>query len=372
MSTGPRNSRRKRVRKFLAGLLFGTFLGLVSAEIGLRVSPGILSGGLADQVLSGYRASPGGIYYVVKDLPIRLCWPNYTDRLYASGYWWTHQTDARGFRNPPGVESDLLVLGDSQIYGHGVEEPETTCALLRRRFGRAAYNMARQGDCLHDSYILLRLFVDELRPRQVVLVVFYNDFRDSVTYKGRDMRAPELNWDYSSFRRLIDQPEARETRGSPLNRLLVFRLVVGLWLARDFQTAPHSGGISPVDPKPLKSEQILDAEDLNLAKSYYAEMLPHFAEACQRAGAKPYVVYLTWGMPTHSVFDAQAANFLSEVCSRQGIAFADTKGLITKEMLLPGDGHLAAQGHAALAQWLDALLADGQADVERKSPAGHP
>jgi hypothetical protein len=92
-----------------------------------------------------------------------------------NGLRWRHATDARGFRNPDGVPTQVLLLGDSMIYGHGVEEPATVAGVLRREHAIAAYDMSRQGSCLYDDYVLLRLWLERLRPRQVVLFVFVND-----------------------------------------------------------------------------------------------------------------------------------------------------------------------------------------------------
>jgi len=50
--------------------------------------------------------------------------------MYYNRYVWTHEADALGFRNRgPIVPADVLLLGDSFIYGHGVEYES---AFLRR------------------------------------------------------------------------------------------------------------------------------------------------------------------------------------------------------------------------------------------------
>src|SRR5215467_7764816 len=41
-------------------------------------------------------------------------------------YYWHHKTDAMGFRNPADrTQASIVLLGDSMVYGHGVEETST-------------------------------------------------------------------------------------------------------------------------------------------------------------------------------------------------------------------------------------------------------
>lgn len=354
MDSSPTKAGRSWRKKLLTGIAFGTLLALAVIEVALRLFPGLLSAGLADQVYSRYRVSPGGIYYAVRGYPLRFCWPGFRVAMYSHGYRWLHETDFRGFRNPPGVATELLLLGDSQIYGHGVEEPQTAAAVLRQRFGRGAYNMGRQGDCLRESYVLTRLFLSELKPRDVVVFVHFNDFEDLLQYKEGAITAPELEWDYQKFRRMMDDPAFSEVFGTQMDRLLTVRLAKGLYLAST-QPLPVPAPFLP-DRPPLSADAMMAPERFRLATEYYRQMLPKLADVCQEGGAQLHVVYLSCGLPDVAAFDRQAAGVIKEICDRDAIPFGDTEQLITVERILPGDGHLTAMGHEVLAEWLDGFL----------------
>ena len=46
-------------------------------------------------------------------------------RAYWQGHWWRHSANAAGFRGALVDQADAVFLGDSMIYGHGVEDEET-------------------------------------------------------------------------------------------------------------------------------------------------------------------------------------------------------------------------------------------------------
>ena len=67
-------------------------------------------------------------------------------RCHWNGYSWRHRTDAWGGRNPETwSEVDVALLGDSMIYGHGVEEEQTTAHFLRERLGVKVSNLGSHG-----------------------------------------------------------------------------------------------------------------------------------------------------------------------------------------------------------------------------------
>ena len=81
-------------------------------------------------------------------------------------------TDARGARvNAPGDQTpprvDLLTIGCSFTWGHGLENEETFTEGLRRRLGVTAANFAMGSYGTVHSLLLLRRHLD-LRPRVVV------------------------------------------------------------------------------------------------------------------------------------------------------------------------------------------------------------
>ena len=155
-----------------------TFVGLL-----LRVRPTLFGHQLGNYVYSRYGTGPGEIYFHEPALGMNLMWPGFATRAYYNGWFWEHRTDPLGFRNPPDREADVLLLGDSLIYGHGAELEEGVSEVLHDHYGWLTYNLAQQGDCLYQSYVKTRLFIDELAPRTVVYFAFLNDASDLEAYR---------------------------------------------------------------------------------------------------------------------------------------------------------------------------------------------
>ena len=149
-------------------------LSLVALLAGLTVLvqrvPGVLGYEFASGVWSRYNTRPDGIYYEDPVLRMNFMLPNYRTEMYYNGHTWTHQTDALGFRNPHTMtEADVILLGDSFIYGHGIEIEQTVGRALERLTPYSVVNLARQGDCaLQEAYLLTR-HIGRFRPRHVVM-----------------------------------------------------------------------------------------------------------------------------------------------------------------------------------------------------------
>ncbi|MDE0819727.1 MAG: hypothetical protein OSA95_01310, partial [Opitutales bacterium] len=91
---------------------------------------------------------------------------NFRTRMFYYGYKWFHATDSRGFRNQVSAgKPDVLLLGDSMIYGHGVDAESTISHHLEKLSGIRVYNMGQQGACMHEEYTFATEYVDELSPR---------------------------------------------------------------------------------------------------------------------------------------------------------------------------------------------------------------
>jgi hypothetical protein len=219
--TTPTRAGRDLARAALgtAGLVLGSLLACaLFLEVALRIAPELLGSRTANQIFSVYHAKPGGIYFHEPVTDLLYMRPDYQTHAWFNGYTWHHATDARGFRNPPGRPVDgALLLGDSLIYGHGVEEEDGVAAQLEKRHGRRVYNLSRQGDSLYPHYVMLRLHLEAFRPETVVLFVFHNDFHDLLAYRGVALlqEAPEITFgDYARIReQLADRPAEALTQG---------------------------------------------------------------------------------------------------------------------------------------------------------------
>src|SRR5262249_44873319 len=145
---------------------------LAALEVTLRWRPLLLGPAFANGALSRYTIRPGGIYYRDPRLRMNFMVPDFTTTMYYNGYVWHHQTDALGFRNQPlHVPADVVLLGDSIVYGHGVEFEQTIGYYLEQRSGLRVANLGRQGDCAFQEAYLLTEYLPVFKPR-VVTVVF--------------------------------------------------------------------------------------------------------------------------------------------------------------------------------------------------------
>ena len=95
------------------------------------------------------------------------------------------EINALGFRGPEfGAghrdRARVAILGDSYVFGHGVEEDETFAALLRQRWPHAEVgNFGVIGYSTDQELLLLRDTVLPLDPTLVVLCLYRNDVLDN-------------------------------------------------------------------------------------------------------------------------------------------------------------------------------------------------
>lgn len=348
---------RKRSRHLLAALA-SALLGLAALEVSLRILPLKRASSLANDVYTAYGSFPGGIYFTEPQTRMNFMVPGFETENFWNGYSWRHRTDELGFRNPPGLrDRSLLLLGDSLIYGHGVEEEWTVAHLLRTRYRLPAYNMARQGDCLYQQYILVRLYLDELKPRTVVLFGFFNDFRDLLFYRTAEEleQMPETRLDFAALRdrvaKLGRDPEYPFQRYA--YRLRTLRLLRGLARSLQGEWIPRAEAAAP-DPL---AAVVLEEDPFHKASRYYRRALADLHRRTTAAGAGLQVVLLDAGPvvgPAGERANERMEMLLLQASRETGFSFVTTRDVFTGcgDCLLPRDGHLSPQGHARLARFL--------------------
>lgn len=350
-----------------------TLLLLGVLELLLLLAPGLFGEQRLNEVFSRYDSRPGGIYVRERRAGLRFMWPDFSTENYWNGYRWRHSTDSRGFRNPPGTATDVLLLGDSLIYGHGVEESETVAAFLRSEYAVGAYNMGRQGAALFDEYIFLRTWLPELEPRNVVLFVFLNDFDDLEAYRTAEQIAtvPEIDQlDYAAIRRWAGELD-RRLPSAPrrwLWRRPSLRLLQSA--AKELRslalTTPAWAADSPGEPgaNPPFLAPLLDPERRARLETYYTRILGDLAERCRARDIDFSIVYLGGGSDPESYQPAQemAVNLLRRAAFASNIPVFDSRETFSGcvECFLPRDGHFTAAGHRRLARYVAATVLVGQ------------
>ncbi len=369
---------RRSLILFCLALLF---MGAI--EIGLRLFPNTLNPRMGNVVYSRYGEFPGGIYYREPHSGIRLMKRDHRDTLYFNGYRWEHQTDSFGFRNPVDVKSkDVLLLGGSLVYGHGVSAQDVVSERLRV-MGVDAYNMARQGDGLHSSYVLFRTFLEEFAPKRVVLFAFNNDLADLMEHPayaalGADNPPPELlEYDYRKVRQGIFSGDT--TQHSFGRRIRYHTLAFRFWRAmgkeieaRLAAPAPGANDTGAI-PAPPYLQPLLDPRALETGRNYYRHVLADMATRCAQRNIEFSIVHLHAYQPARSRAHMDAAaefvQLLQATCEPLDIPFHDTTTLFEgrSDCFLKVDGHFNAEGHRVLAEYLKREVFAGVTSKQREN-----
>ena len=156
-------------------------LGFV--EYYFRSFPHTLPLALGNHLASGYNDNLSGIYRYRADMKMLFMRPHYKRSMYFNGYYWHHQTDVLGFRNPEDREyAQVVLLGDSMIYGHGVKETSTVRHYLEMLTNQPVVNLGIQGGSIHQEYQILKKYGVNFKPKYVYLFFLFNDIYDLTVY----------------------------------------------------------------------------------------------------------------------------------------------------------------------------------------------
>ena len=171
----------KRFRLLIGVLLlssFGIAAALALVEGVFHLLPGLLPVEVQQQVQASPKTMGVSHPYIGN-----LQTPNREGVIWGSDFRATHHTDAHGFRNPsPWPEqADIVVVGDSLVFGYGVEDDQAWPALLAQAAPQLhLINLGLIGASPQQSLRVYETFGVPLRP-QLLLVGFFaaNDFWDA-------------------------------------------------------------------------------------------------------------------------------------------------------------------------------------------------
>lgn len=247
-----RPSARRAWLRRIVGLAMVGLMTCAAAELALRVPLVPLPNPLATYLFSCYeRINPSR--YVFAPLERLGLWfhrPDFEGRCYFNGHHWTHRSDAFGWRNPRTWKRvDVAILGDSMVYGHGVEERDTIAHRLRELTGLRVANLGITGGHPAEYLAVLRNFAIRLRPRVIVVFFFANDLSD--------LRATRSAAALAAF---ADHGAAPELRVFPRSRLLAdvptvampspwdASYLVRVWRFAALERASRTGSLSQALP----------------------------------------------------------------------------------------------------------------------------
>lgn len=187
-----RGRRRVLFSLHLIAALLSTCV--LSLEFVLHTMPDVLNGAMANAAYSGYHERAGGIYRLDRHLAFAIK-PSLEKDIYWNGHWWRHQANAGGYRGTLLTAADVVFVGDSMIYGHGVETSETVPARFEQLTGLRSANLGQQGTGAIQYMLLLRRHGIALKPRYVFVCWHNTDLQDVTRYYGED-----------SLSRFVDSP----------------------------------------------------------------------------------------------------------------------------------------------------------------------
>ena len=366
--------------RFLAALL-ALVLALIAAEAAIRLFPGLLNEKARHAAFSRYDTLPGGIFVVDGITGARYMRADFQTTAWSAGRSWSHRTDGRGFRNPPGIASpEVVLLGDSLIYGHGVEADQTVSHFLRTEHDVAAYDMSTQGRSPYEHYLSLRLWNEELRPHTALLFVYVNDVRDLVKL-GRTAWLPDPpEIDDFDHREIHPRFDTLIRQREPLVLRAVFssNLVRMVAKTRGWRPEPPPESVTPkrwrLPPGQLGASSsdvsvpaaVLDDSLFRPIEKYIDLLLGDLAARCAEHRTRLAIIHIVppveaaW--PARDRARAKLQRSLEGTCRLHGLELVDTADFFEgrTEWILPGDGHLNPSGHRALARFLAREVLDSE------------
>ncbi|MEM7145264.1 MAG: SGNH/GDSL hydrolase family protein [Verrucomicrobiota bacterium] len=259
--------------------------------------------------------------------------------------------DGSGFRAkgaevvPSEGAEEVFVLGDSFVWGWGVEEGEVVTDVLQDELGPGYVvgNFGVNAWGTAQAYLLLRRMVEEEErlPKRVYLMVFRNDFSDNLDSSKGARPFIEVG-DEGAV--LVNSPVERVFGGSvkALQRNS-YLLSVLSYLNNQMKMARRQKELEEKVIRGGKSGRVVGGE----AREAMAYVLGEMKAFCDGRGIAFSVVYI----PQIEDFvkdDAPYRAALMEICEGKGVPFVDLLEPMRDEgvgFYFPGDGHWNRAGH---------------------------
>ncbi len=345
-------------------------IGLISVFMGLGMVEGLAG------VLRSHAFPYLNIYVADETFGVRLAPETTTATRSREGRVTSVRTNALGFRGvdwtPAGtgrpVSGRVLLLGDSQVFGYGVEEKDAMASHLSERLGGHAevLNAGTPTWGPHEQVLALETLGPVYRPE--VVVFFANVANDWFEVKVPNVKRTTARDGWAAFQ-LQGQPERRWFPGRAwfMGRShLVFAV-------RELMA--HSAGPPPqqaVSAKRLLGDLPHLLRPDGRYRSRMTEPLMRARALCQQLGCRVIAAGLPMDIQVHASELAKYASdrldlrptdalldlFLGEA-RHHGVAAVDLRpGLLAASpgAFLPDDYHLSPKGHAAVAHALARVI----------------
>ncbi len=348
--------RNKKVYIFIGVLIsfLVFFFCLVGLEILLRTWPTMLLGNnFTNEIRSKYHGGDDGIYWYDSALRIKRMKPHYETTMYFNEYEWHHTTNADGFRIADDrTDADIVLLGDSLIYGHGLDDDESIGYLLDAQSQLTSANLALQGNGSFDNFVIFNAFTFNYHPKYIFYFFFGNDLTDFRGHQDVDVTLRELNdfvatpLDEFDFSNLQPSPYVEHTDES---RPLAIEVAVRFFVHRALE---FLGVEAPLDG-------YTDFED-ELLWEYTEKVLQYMKYKADAIDAEFVLVPATTFYQYTNVNDEQYER-LHTIADDYDISFIDSRsiGRDSKNFLHQHyDGHYSEDGAQVIVDLLLQFIAD--------------
>jgi hypothetical protein len=366
--------RIRAITIIICELLVTVSIAIALVEASLRFGLKYLPLPLADALGTGYVDFGNGIYRFNPELNMLRMRPHYRRHMFFSGYFWDHHTDWMGFRNANDREhDDIVLIGDSMIYGHGLEQSSTVSSQLEKLVGRPVANLGIQGGAMDWEYEILRHDAVRLSPQFVFICFLNNDLTDLGRLSDNELkrfiglpiddhttRYFDFRGNWHSRSSDFDWRDLYIARG-----YLFFVHQLGLFLRRE---PPHkiatslpldsieSNQLSEVDAQPGWTREAPFAGNprMQLAMCFHLRAILKADDFAHRH--KSHFAYIF--IPVPQRFDLTYEAIITDYCRLNRIDFFSLRHAYEvaqhsgSEIYLPHDGHLTEVGAKITAQAL--------------------
>ena len=341
-------------------LVLGAILVVLAAlEVTLRWRPILLGQAFANGALSKYTTKPGGIYYSDHRLRMTFMLPNHTATMYYNGYVWRHETDALGFRNKPlHIPADVMLLGDSVVYGHGVDIEHTLGHYLERRTGLRVVNLGRQRDCAFQEAYLLTAYLPVFNPRAVVHVFTPNDIEDLYVFlSDRAMEAfiaepvERITYPPRTDPAVLIAERERRARQRTLGKWAEDELYVMKmfrWIGYCYGEWRRAAVLTVAEAAPRRVDpERVSTDPASLGWRYTEHALAYMKHLADKSGSRFVMAPMANG---------RQLEILRGIAARHAIDLVDPAPLYAGPSFLPNDGHFTPHGARTMADLIAAEL----------------
>jgi hypothetical protein len=365
--------RRQQAVWILNLLLVSFLLTMGSLEWALHRYPTLLGQDFANGVQTKYTTEPDGIFYEDPTLKIRFMVPNYRTEMYYNGYRWEHQTDALGFRNARlTIPADIVLLGDSTIYGHGVNIDQTVGHYLQALMNVGVANLARQGDCAYTEAYVLTEYLPIFRPWYVVYFYYENDILDLSEYLTQKQLAEFVAQPVERirFNPRLDVQVALAARSRSLEEAERAQRSL-YWTVRErsylLRIPAYIEFLRWRQARLVRATSPGDSDEESLGWRYTKKAILYMNHISERAGARFLIAPITPQNKRHR-------EILARFARERELRLIDLSrvDLSDASLFLPGDGHLSPVGARVIAEIVAADLKRQFARVQVGRPEDRP